>query len=61
MVESNKPNLINVGMASFNTRAFFEAVPANREPAMDMLRAQVPADGPPTPRAKEYIDKTLKY
>jgi hypothetical protein len=56
MVESNKPNPINVGMASFNAQAFFEAVPANRELAMDMLRAQVPADGPPTPRAQEYID-----
>jgi hypothetical protein len=56
MVESNKPNPINVGMASFNAQAFFEVVPANRELAMDMLRAQVPAEGPPTPRAQEYID-----
>jgi hypothetical protein len=27
-----------------------------RELAMGMLRAQVPAEGPPTPRAQEYID-----
>jgi hypothetical protein len=56
MVESNKPDRINVGMASFNARAFFEAVPASRELAIGMLRSQVPATGQPTPRAQEYID-----
>jgi hypothetical protein len=56
MVEANKPDPINVGMASFNAQAFFEAVPASREFELGMLRSQVPATGQPTPRAQEYID-----
>jgi hypothetical protein len=35
---------------------FFEVIPMDCELAMDMLRVQVPVDGPPTPRAQEYVD-----
>jgi hypothetical protein len=57
MVQSQRPNPINVGgVAPFNAQAFFEALPSNRESALSMLRAQVPDDGPPTPRAATFIE-----
>jgi hypothetical protein len=57
MVQSQRPDPINVGgVAPFNAQAFFEALPSNRERALSMLRAQVPDDGPPTPRAAAFIE-----
>ena len=40
----------------FNAREFFEAIPNSRETVMEMLRTQVPAVGPPTPRAQAFIN-----
>jgi hypothetical protein len=50
-----KPH-VNIGEpAPFNGGMFFEEVLTNREGAMAMIRAQVPDEGPPTPRAATYI------
>jgi hypothetical protein len=57
MVESQQPDHINVGgEAPFNAQAFFEVLPSNRERAMSMLRAQVPDNGPQTPRAVTFLE-----
>jgi hypothetical protein len=57
MVQSQRPDPLNVGGGGpFNAQAFFEALPSNRERALSMLRAQVPDDGPPTPRAAAFIE-----
>jgi hypothetical protein len=57
MVQSQRPDPLNVGDgAPFNAQAFFEALPSNQECALSMLRAQVPDDRPPTPRAAAFIE-----
>ena len=54
MVEAQeRANL--AGRPNFNAQAFFEAIPPARERAIAMLRTQVPADCPITPRAEVYI------
>jgi hypothetical protein len=56
MASSRCPDPLNVGLnPSFNAQSFFEAISSDRDRAVSMLRAQVPLDGPPTPRAAEYI------
>jgi hypothetical protein len=49
MVQSQRPDPLDA-------QAFFEALPSNRECAISMLRAQVPDDGPPTPRGAAFIE-----
>jgi hypothetical protein len=53
-MSQNRPNPLNVG--AFDARAFFEAVAVDRERACSLMRAQVPDDGPPSPRAQAFID-----
>jgi hypothetical protein len=65
MVKLLGPDSLQTGESQlplFNVHTFFEAIPSDpdRIPsdpdrAMAMVRSQVPTDGPPTPRAAEYI------
>jgi hypothetical protein len=56
MASSRRPGPVNVGtVPAFNAQSFSEAIPSDRDRAVAMLRAQVPMDGPSTPRAAEYI------
>ena len=55
MVSDALPKVDTGSIPVFNPAAFFEAIPSDRERAVAMIAAQVPPDGPPTPKVEPYL------